>query len=109
MKKIYLSIATLIFSAIVIALVWSYSSSNAGKFIGNWKRIDKMEDTLVINKVFDAIIIFLGKRSVAAEFDRDKNILRAHLFSPASVITYSEKTGHLLINNGLEGEFERVK
>ena len=98
-----------IFFAVIFIMFFVAKTSKLDKFIGNWKRIDKAEDTLSINKVFDAIIIFSGRRSVAAEFNEDKSILKAHLFSPASVITYNDTTGHILINKGREGEFERLK
>ena len=69
-----------IFFAVIFIMFFVAKTSKLDKFIGNWKRIDKAEDTLSINKVFDAIIIFSGRRSVAAEFNEDKSILKAHLF-----------------------------
>jgi hypothetical protein len=76
--------------------------------MGEWKRIDKSGNNLVIKKEDGAILIFSGKYTIAAEFDKNKSILKAYLFS-ASVINYIEKTDHILINNGLNGEYKRVK
>jgi hypothetical protein len=108
MKKLFLSIIALTVSAVVITLVCVNSSSNLNKFMGEWKRTDKADNNLVIKKQDDAILIFSGKHIVAAEYDKNKNILKAYL-SSNSVIIYIEKTDHILINTGLNGEYERVK
>jgi hypothetical protein len=108
MKKLFLSIIALTVSAIVITLFCVNSSAKSDKFIGEWKRTDKTGNNLVIKKQDDAILIFSGKHVIAAEYDKNKNILKAYL-SSSSIISYIEKTDHILINNGDGGDYERIR
>jgi|SRR5579872_2534174 len=110
MKKTLLSIVALTVFATVIAQSCNRSSSKLGKFMGEWKRIDQPDKHhYAIKKENDAIIGTEDKDTCAGVFDVNRDVLKFYVLGQAGVVTYVEKTGHILLNNGKDGEFERVR
>ena len=79
--------------------------------MGTWKRINNPEkkDTGSINKENKAIVGTLGKDTCIGIYDKKRNVVKFYVMGQASVVTYDEKTGHILLNKGEDGEFERVR
>ncbi|HZY36230.1 MAG TPA: hypothetical protein VFE53_06255 [Mucilaginibacter sp.] len=105
----------------VIAVIATQSclnpSSKLDKFWGKWKRSDTPEKgEWLIKKDDDAILLIgPGKDTVVARYDKKNDALKFWMFVSLStssdqvVVTYNEKNGHLLVNNGRFGEATRVK
>jgi len=86
------------------------SSSKLDKFMGQWKSTVKPEkDEWLIKKEDDAILIISEKDTVVARYDKKIDALKCWVFTSQSVITYNEKTGHILLNDGKDGELKKVK
>jgi hypothetical protein len=110
MKKALISTIVLTVFAIMITQSCDRSSSKLGKFMGEWKRIDQPDKHhYSIKKENDAIIGTEDKDTCAGVFDANRDVLKFYVLGQAGVVTYVEKTGHILFNNGKDGEFERVK
>jgi len=81
--------------------------SKLDKFMGEWKSTDTTKkDDVFIKTQDDAILIIAGKDTVVARYDKKSDALK---LLGSGVITYSEKNGHLLVNNGKDGEAIRIK
>jgi len=107
MKKTLIStIALTVFAMMIISC--DSSSSKLEKFMGEWKRIDKVDDNYIIKKEDDAILLIQKKDTIVARYDKKGNTLKFWVLSSVT-ITYNEKTDHLLVNNGKDGEAKRVK
>lgn len=103
------ALALTVFS-IMIAISCIISSPKLDKFMGEWKRIDKTEkDNYDILQLDGAIVCVNGKDTCAGVYDKNRDALKFYVFGQAGVITYNENTGHMLLNNGQDGEFGRIK
>jgi hypothetical protein len=110
MKKISVITLALAIFSMLIAPSCTGSSSKLDKFWGQWKRIDKPEkENGRIEKENDAIILTLGKDTALAVYDKKQNNLKVYELGHSGVITYNEKTDHLLLNNGKDGEYKRIR
>jgi len=86
------------------------SSSKLDKFMGEWKRIDQPDKHhYAIKMEHDAIIGTEDKDTCAGVFDANRDVLKFYVLGQAGEVIYIEKTGHILLNKGKDGEFERVK
>ena len=109
MKKIIsIIIALTVFAIIAQSCATSH---NQNKFMGTWKRINNPEkrDTGTIKNENKAIVGTLGKDTCIGIYDKKRNVVKFYVMGQASVVTYDEKTGHILLNKGEDGEFERIK
>ena len=95
------------FIAIIATQSCLNTSSKLDKFMGEWKSTDttKKDDVFIKNQD-DAILLIAGKDTVVARYDKKSDALK---LLGSGVITYSEKNGHLLVNNGKDGEAIRIK
>ncbi|HZY36232.1 MAG TPA: hypothetical protein VFE53_06265 [Mucilaginibacter sp.] len=112
MKNLTLSLAALTVFVIMITSSCNSSSSKLDKFIGKWTRIEKAKrDTLTIEKEYDAAVVSMGKNKVAAVYDKDKNILKIYFLANTMIVSYVEKTDHIIGpgNSDKTGEYKRVK
>jgi hypothetical protein len=110
MKKIFFTAIALTVFAIMTTPSCINSSSGLDKFLGQWKRIDQADkDTVTIMIEDDAIIGVAGKDTCAALYNKKSDVLKFYVWGQPGVVTYIKKTGHLLLNNGKDGEFKRVK
>jgi hypothetical protein len=117
MKTLTLSLAALTAFAIMITSSCDSSSSKLDKFMGTWKRVDKVDDNITIKKEDDAILLIQNKDTVVGRYDKKSNALKFWVLS-TGVITHNEKNDHLLLKmegnllfntGGKDGEFKRVK
>ncbi|HZY36231.1 MAG TPA: hypothetical protein VFE53_06260 [Mucilaginibacter sp.] len=103
----------ILIALIIIAVIGTQSCTNRlsklDKFMGEWKRIDKTEEIWHIKKQDDAILIIEEKDTVVARYDKNSDALKCWVFLSQTVVTYNEKNGHLLLNNGKDGEAKRIK
>ena len=109
MKKIIsITIALTVFAIITQSCATSYSLN---KFMGVWKRIDDPEkkDTATIKKENNAIVGTLGKDTCIGIYVKKRNVVKFYVMGQAGVVTYDEKTGHILLNKGEDGVFQRIK
>jgi hypothetical protein len=110
MKKTLISTIALTVFAIAIIQSCNSSSSKLDRFMGEWKRIDKPDKHhYFIKEENDAIVGIEDKDTCAGVFDANRNVLKFYVLGQAGVVTYIEKTDHLLLNKGGDGEYERVK
>ena len=112
MKRTLLSTIALTVFAIMIIQSCDSSSSKLDKFMGKWKRIDKSDnDTLIIKKEGDAIVMVIGKDKDAAVFNKAQNTLKLYFMADSSIVSYIEKTDHIIGpgNNDKQSEYRRVK
>jgi len=95
------------FIAIIATQSCLNTSSKLDKFMGEWKSTDttKKDDVFIKNQD-DAILLIAGKDTVVARYDKKSDALK---LLGSGVITYNEKNGHLLVNNGKDGEAIRIK
>jgi len=112
MKKIFISLIVLVVAGFAIAefFVNNTVPSKPNKiFIGEWKRIDTVQkDNMVITKEGDGIVIKFGKDKAVALYDNNKKVLIIYFLADTTTVSYQEKTDHLIVNNGKDGEFKRV-
>jgi len=109
----------ILIALIIIAVIATQSclnpSSKLDKFFGKWKRSDTPEKGEWLIKKEDGAILLIGpgKDTVVARYDKKNDALKFWMFEGFStsqiVVTYNEKNGHLLVNNGKDGEAKRVK
>jgi hypothetical protein len=112
MKKKVISIIALTVFAIMSIQSCNNSPSKLEKFMGKWKRVDKSDnDTLIIKKEEDAIVMVMGKNKDAAVYNKEKNTLKLYFIADSSIVSYIEKTDHIIGpgNNDKQSEYERVK
>jgi len=112
MKKVFISLMVLVIVAVALAelFVGSAAPSKPNRiFLGEWKRIDTAQkDNLIIRKEWDAIVINCGKDKTVALYNNGEKALVTYFMADTIIISYQEKTDHLLMNNGKDGEFKRV-
>lgn len=112
MKTRLKSTIVLLGFAIMFAQSCKSSSSKLDKFIGKWTRIEKADrDTMTIQKEFDGVVIRMGDGRAAAVYDKDKDILKIYFLADSSIVSYVEKTDHIIGpgNRDKVGEYTRVK
>src|SRR5471030_1209727 len=112
MKKVLISLIVLLVVAVAAAelFIGSSATSKPNKiFIGEWKRIDTVQkDNMVITKEGDGIVIKFGKDKAVALYDNKKKALVIYFLADTMTVSYQEKTDHLIVHNGKDGEFKRV-
>ena len=111
MKKTLISAIALIVFAMMIMQSCDSSSSKLDKFMGKWKRSDTTQkDIVLIKKEDEAILIIAKKDTIVARYDKKNDALKfAAFWTDGVIITYNPKNGHLLVNNGKDGEAIRVQ
>ncbi len=109
MKKTLISTIALTVFAMMIIQSCNSSSSKLDRFMGEWKRIDKPDKHhYFIKKENNAIIGIEDKDTRAGVFYANRNVLKFYVLGQAGEVIYIEKTDHVLLNNGKDGEFKRV-
>lgn len=108
MKTLTLSLAALTAFVIMTTSSCDSSSSKLDKFMGEWKSTDTTKkDDVFIKIQDDAILLIGGKDTVVGRYDKNSDALK--FWGSQVVITYNQKNGHLLLNNGKDGEAIRIK
>jgi len=99
------------FIAIIATQSCLNPSSKLDKFLGKWKKSDDPEKGEWLIKKEDHAILLIGpgKDTVVAMYDKKTDALKFWAFWSKGVVTYNKKNGHLLLNNGKDGEAKRIK
>ena len=110
MKKSPISIIALTVFAIMAMQSCNSSSSKLDKFMGEWKSTNKTKKgEELIKKEDDAILLIGGKDTVVGLYNKKNDALKFWMNTLKFVVTINKKNGHLLVNNGKDGEATRVK
>ena len=101
------------FIAIITTQSCLNTSSKLDKFLGKWKKSNNPEKGEWLIKKEDHAILLIGpgKDTVVAMYDKKTDALKfwGVMWMSQGVVTYNNKNGHLLLNNGKDGEATRVK